>query len=258
MTIAIKGGDNNDIQLSNNIETITAEINTYQRIAGEAIFEIGRRLKHVKDNDLVHGEFGKWLETVNIHERQSQRMIRIFERFSKATPVSDLPKSFSVLYELTSLTDEELTKEYELPSGETKKPTDMSRREIEELKRQLKAEQKERERLESENEELSNREPEIRTEFIEVEDREYRDRSFDTPYGVKLLDDFYNAMDELSEWQKKYAWITSDNEQLKTFVKVDEDMREEFRKNSNMWRTLEKLFNDKDSNIIDAEIIDIN
>ncbi|MBS7430126.1 hypothetical protein [Virgibacillus sp. 6R] len=77
---------------------------------------------------------------------------------------------------------------------------------------------------------------------MQKESPELRDRSFDTPYGVKLLDDFYNAMDELSEWQRKYAWISSDIEQLRVLAEADEDMREEFEKNRNMWRTLSEIF----------------
>src|SRR5690625_2311388 len=101
--------DNNGIQvLSNDIHTITAEINAYQRVAGEAIFEIGRRLKHVKENDLSHGEFGKWLETVSMKPRQAQRFMKVFERFGKATPVTYFELGMSVLYELADFTDEEL------------------------------------------------------------------------------------------------------------------------------------------------------
>ncbi|WII38777.1 dimethyladenosine transferase [Paenibacillus thiaminolyticus] len=36
-------------ELSTDIHVITAEINAYQKIAGEAIFEIGRRLKHIRE-----------------------------------------------------------------------------------------------------------------------------------------------------------------------------------------------------------------
>ncbi|MGF9872882.1 DUF3102 domain-containing protein [Bacillus tropicus] len=52
--------NNELVKLSKDINVITAEINAYQRVAGEAIFEIGRRLKYVKENDLVHGEWLKW------------------------------------------------------------------------------------------------------------------------------------------------------------------------------------------------------
>lgn len=84
-------------------------------------------------------------------QRHARRFITVYERFSKRTPGTDLPKSVTVLEALTSFTDEELSESYELPSGEKKKPTEMSRREIEELKRKLKAEKAERERLEQQS-----------------------------------------------------------------------------------------------------------
>src|SRR5690625_4827969 len=155
-------------ELSTDINTITAEINAYQRVAGEAIFEIGRRLKHVKENDLAHGEWTKWLEEIGMSRGQAHKFISVFDRFGNVSPVKQLPTVMSVLYELTSFTDEQLDQEYELPNGEKKKPIDMSRRQIEELKRQLKqaeqqaeVERRERERLERENSDLANREPEV-------------------------------------------------------------------------------------------------
>lgn len=203
-------------ELSTDINIITAEINAYQRVAGEAIFEIGRRLKHVKENDLAHGEWSKWLSDINVHERQAQRMIRIFDRFSKATPVSELPKSFSVLYELTSFTDEELEQTYELPSGESKKPTEMSRREIETLKAEIKKEREakeqaerqadiersQRERLEEENEQLArkaDKPPEIRTEYIEVDN---------TPH------DYETTKQRLEEYRAKFGDLENYDEHI--------------------------------------------
>src|SRR5690625_112658 len=260
-------------ELSSDINTITAEINAYQRVAGEAIFEIGRRLKGVRENPEKYGfegyrDWERWCkESLNMTRGNANRFIKVYNRFVEESDaaVHRLPNAMSVLYSLTDFTDEELGQEYELPDGTRKKPVDMSRRQIEELKRQLRqaeqqaeAERKERERLEQENEELANREPEVIKEYIEKDMPELRDRSFDTPYGVKLLDEFYEAMDELSKWQQKYAWITSDNDQLKSFVRVDEDMKEEFRKNINMWRTLSEIFDEDDGNIIDAEVININ
>ena len=244
-------------ELSTDIDTITAEINAYQRVAGEAIFEIGRRLKHVKENDLAHGEFGKWLESVNIHERQSQRMIKIYERFSKATPVSDLPKSFSVLYELTSFTDEQLGQEYELPNGEKKKPVDMSRRQIEELKQRLKetekqaeAERKERERLEQENEELSK----ANSEESEVEEEPY-DRTMDSPIGTDRMNEFYTMMKEIDLMYKKYAHLKDAKETLRRMAYYDDDLIEKYEMADEQWRGLRSIFIEEDSDIIDAEII---
>ena len=54
----------NEITLSNNLSQIELEISHHKQIAGQSIWEIGRRLKHVKENNLAHGEFGKWVEGI--------------------------------------------------------------------------------------------------------------------------------------------------------------------------------------------------
>ena len=52
----------NELQLSNDLTTIETEIKSYQNIAGQSIFEIGRRLKHVKDMINNGVKWGKTLE----------------------------------------------------------------------------------------------------------------------------------------------------------------------------------------------------
>ena len=58
----------NEISLSSDINVITAEINSYKQIAGQSIWEIGRRLNYVKENDLAHGEFINWVETLGLEQ----------------------------------------------------------------------------------------------------------------------------------------------------------------------------------------------
>src|SRR5690625_4837132 len=139
-------------ELSTDINTITAEINAYQRVAGEAIFEIGRRLKHVKENDLAHGEYEKWLSSIEINKQQSHRFVKVFEEFSGTKVTTSLHLGLSTLYEIATLPPEHREAEHVTSKGEIKTPDEMTVKELRELKRQLKetekqaeAERKERE-----------------------------------------------------------------------------------------------------------------
>ena len=69
-------------ELSTDLNVITAEINSFKQIAGQSIWEIGRRLNYVKEHDLAHGEFSKWLKEgvlisfLDITERQNMEIIK--------------------------------------------------------------------------------------------------------------------------------------------------------------------------------------
>lgn len=151
----------NDLQLSNNLTTIETEIKSYQNIAGQSIFEIGRRLKHVKENDLAHGEFGKWLENVGMHKQQAQRFIKIAEEFrsSNTTPVLHL--GIKALYQLATMPEEQrnhvIENGIETENG-NKSIDEATTREIEKYKKQLKKRDEEKSHLESQLEQAQRSE----------------------------------------------------------------------------------------------------
>ena len=122
---AVSTQQNEVSTLSNDIHVITAEINAYQRVAGEAIFEIGKRLKHVKENDLAHGEFGKWLESVCIDRTLATRLMKVADEFEgEYATWHNLP--LRALYEIATLPPEQREQPHTIPStGETKTVDEM-------------------------------------------------------------------------------------------------------------------------------------
>lgn len=201
----------NELQLSNDLTTIETEIKSYQNIAGQSIFEIGRRLKHVKENDLAHGEFGKWLEKVNLNKSQASKFIKVSEEFSEISPGKNL--GLTVMYELATLPDEIREEPQELRNGEVKKPSDMTRKELEDLKRQLKQRDEQNAQLQSQVEQAQrsesiarkqlenaeNREPEVVEKYTEPEDYQSiknmnEHLESEREYYKKLADDFRNEV----------------------------------------------------------------
>lgn len=156
-------------ELSMDLNQNATEIRTYQQIGGQAIFEIGRRLKWVKDNNLAHGEYMDWIKSLGINHTFAKRAVKIATEFPNGATSPHLPES--VLYEMSTLPEEEREKLHKLESGVEKKPEDMTVRELRELKKQLKKEREDhRNELASERAKFEKRIDKVKKEGIkEVE-----------------------------------------------------------------------------------------
>lgn len=95
----------NEISLSNNLNQIELEINHHKQIAGQSIWEIGRRLNHVKEHDLTHGQFGRWLDNIKISHSEARKMMTIAKQLSNRSTLNDL--GTSALYLIATLPAEE-------------------------------------------------------------------------------------------------------------------------------------------------------
>lgn len=121
-----------EITLSDNLAQIELEINHHKQIAGQSIWEIGRRLKHVKENNLTHGEFGKWVEGLGIAKTEASRFIKIADEIPNLGTYTNL--GMKALYLIATLPEEEKQEQIEkIEQGES--PTV---RELQEVKRRLK------------------------------------------------------------------------------------------------------------------------
>ena len=165
----------NELQLSNDLTTIETEIKSYQNIAGQSIFEIGRRLKHVKENDLVHGEFGKWLKNVGMHKQQAYRFIKIADEFSNSNSTPVLHLGIKALYQLATMPEEQrnhvIENGIETNNG-NKSIDEATTRELEEYKKQLKKRDEEKSQLESQLEQAQRSEEIARKQLEDEQDKE--------------------------------------------------------------------------------------
>ncbi|WMM16841.1 DUF3102 domain-containing protein [Staphylococcus epidermidis] len=236
----------NELQLSNDLTTIETEIKSYQNIAGQSIFEIGRRLKHVKENDLAHGEWIKWLKTINMNRSQATKFIKVSDEFSNGSLTNHL--GVNVLYEIATLPEEERTKEHTTAKGEIKTPNEMTEKELRELKKQLKQRDEQNAQLQSQveqaqrSEEIArkqledeqNREPEVIEKYIEPED-------------------YQQTKDALDQSRHQQRLIQQRNEKLEKDIKEMELRRDEVSEKSQKYDELNKALGDMNRKLDDGQ-----
>lgn len=151
-----------ELALSNDLQVISSEIIGFKRLAGQLIFEIGMRIKHVKENDLSHGQFEKWLDSIRIEPSSARKMMAIAEELtSNRSTLNDL--GMSVLYLIATLPDNQKQEQLErIENGDN--PTV---RELQEIKRENNRLKAENTRLEQQKENLA--EQAVKQEVIEKE-----------------------------------------------------------------------------------------
>ena len=127
-------------ELSTDLNVITAEINSFKQIAGQSIWEIGRRLNYVKEHDLAHGEFMKWLNSIGFEQTEANRFMKVANELPNSATLHNLGST--ALYLIATLPEEERNKPHTTSKGETKTVDEMTVRELQELKKQLKEKDK--------------------------------------------------------------------------------------------------------------------
>lgn len=220
----------NEIALSDNLQQIELEINHHKNIAGQSIWEIGRRLNHVKENDLAHGEFTDWVENkVGIHIREAQRMMLVVNELPNTNTWSQL--GVRALSLIATLSEEEKQAQLErVEQGDN--PTV---RELQQLKRELNVARKANESLREKNEDLAEQIlSKQETKIIEKE------------VVVEKVPDDYKATKKLNKTllnrNKELQQNYEDSERRKQFVENQlqklYDEREQVDRESEKYREL--------------------
>lgn len=189
-----------EITLSNNLAQIELEISHHKQIAGQSIWEIGRRLKHVKENNLAHGEFGKWVEGIGIAKTEASRFIKIVDEIPNLGTYTNL--GTKALYLIATLPEEEREEQIQrIEDGDN--PTV---RELKEVKKKLNLSKKANEQLRAENEKIKSSKVEVKETIKEVIPDDYKatqDLNKQLLEKNKELSKTVKAMEERSEFIEK-------------------------------------------------------
>lgn len=203
----------NEITLSTDLNQIELEINHHKNIAGQSIWEIGRRLNHVKENDLAHGEFIKWVEGIGINHPEANRMMRVAKELPNSSTLTNLGST--ALYLISTLPEEERTREHTTEIGETKMPDEMTVKELQQLNKRVKLQleiiEQKNDTINKQAEEvrkLRQQEPQVVEKEVEIIPEDY--------YEVKGL---YEANKGTSEiYQQQNTELRSELKKLESML----------------------------------------
>lgn len=234
-------------ELSTDLNVITAEINSFKQIAGQSIWEIGRRLNYVKEHDLAHGQFIEWLNSIGFDRTEAYRFMKVATELPNVETLQHL--GTTALYLITQIPEEEREKEHTTSKGETKTVDEMTVRELQELKKQLKEKDKQIKNLsdvasdldEKLSQERLNRKEKIVEKVIE-----------------KIPDDYEQLKSSDNDKTIKINDLTRENDLLKQKIKRRNDIELAEEKQALLQeKQLERIKRDADIDIYQL-IININ
>ncbi|OAO20571.1 pathogenicity island protein [Staphylococcus cohnii] len=114
-------------------------------------------MKHVKENDLAHGEFRKWLDSIGVEKTFAAKAMKITNELgANVERVQHL--GIRALSQIATIPEDKREQKHETSSGEMKTPYEMTNKEREEFKRQLKQRDEEKNQLESQLEQAQRSE----------------------------------------------------------------------------------------------------
>ncbi|WP_435373521.1 hypothetical protein WKW47_07115 [Staphylococcus nepalensis] len=152
------------------------------------------------------------------------------------------------MYELATLPTEEREKTQQLKNGEMKKPSDMTRKELEELKRQLKQQQEEKSQLESQLEQAQRSESIARKQLEDEQDKE--------PEVVERYmepEDYQELKESNKQLQNYLSEVSNHNKKLNSDIEKLKQERSETDEKSAKYDELNKAINSMNTKLNEGQ-----